>query len=492
MKFVEVTDLLEWLNKPTHLIRDGEYDDHQQKEKAIFWEWDLENNRLYLSPELRQLFGYGQDKPVPIEGFWHKHIHPEDLNKVINHFLDFINGLLSHYEQIFRVRSINGSYIWVQSAATLKRDDKGEVTWAKSYYTDVTTLKEQKGYTKLGSDKYRNLFQNSMIAMVRNDLATGDILEANDKFWDLFSISLDKRNATKCQDIIGEKHAKLIFDLLKNEGSIDNLELEIKDWGPTSLWISFGAILYEEEGVVDCIIKDITETKSSLIELQKVNFELDSFIYHSSHDLRSPLRSILGLIDVFRLEKDEKIKLECISKIKSSVKRLDSLVIDLLSISRNDRVNDPHVSINFMVEINSSITSYYYTRDNEGLEIITNIHQPVEFFSDLTRIRVILNNLISNAIKYRSRHKEYSYVKVDVTVDEEKAIIEIEDNGEGIEASKMPHIFDMFYRATEKSEGSGLGLYIVKKVADKLNAEIKVRSEELEGTNFKFVIPNTK
>ncbi|UII27778.1 ATP-binding protein [Fulvivirga maritima] len=492
MKFVQVTDLLERLDKPDFVIRQGEGADLKQEGKAIFWEWDFENNRLYFSPQMRQLFGYSPDEVIPMDGLWRKHIHPEDLNKVINHLVDFINGIITTYEQIFRVRPVTGKYLWMKSEATLKRNAEGEAIWAKAYYTDVTALKEQKGYTKLGGDKYRNLFQNSMIAMVRNDLTTGIILEANEKFWDLFFITVDERHRTKCQDIIGEKNSKIIYQLLKEGGSIDDLELEIKGWGRSSLWISFGAILYEEEGVVDCIIKDITETKSSLIELQKVNFELDSFIYHSSHDLRSPLRSILGLIDVFRLEKNEKVKAECIAKIESSVKRLDALVIDLLSISRNDRINDPHMSINFMVEINSSITSYYYTRDNEGLEIVTNVHQPIEFYSDLTRIRIILNNLISNAIKYRSKHKDYSYIKVDVQVDEEKAVLEIEDNGEGIEASKLPHIFDMFYRATEKSEGSGLGLYIVKKVADKLNAEIQVRSEELEGTNFKFVIPNTK
>ena len=69
--------------------------------------------------------------------------------------------------------------------------------------------------------------------------------------------------------------------------------------------------------------------------------------------------------------------------------------------------------------------------------------------------------------------------------------MKVEDNGEGIEESKLPHIFDMFYRATEKSEGSGLGLYIVKKVADKLEASILVESQELEGTTFKVTIPNT-
>jgi signal transduction histidine kinase len=170
------------------------------------------------------------------------------------------------------------------------------------------------------------------------------------------------------------------------------------------------------------------------------------------------------------MENDQEMQEECIDKIQASVKKLDHLVIELLSISRNDRVNDPFTEINLLQEINSSIASYYNATDTRNLEITSKILQPVSFSSDATRIRIILNNLISNAIKYRSFRKELSVIHIDVKVDEEHAVIKISDNGEGIQESKLPNIFDMFYRATERSEGSGLGLYIVKKVADKLNA----------------------
>ena len=110
--------------------------------------------------------------------------------------------------------------------------------------------------------------------------------------------------------------------------------------------------------------------------------------------------------------------------------------------------------------------------------------------SDATRLRIILNNIISNAIKYRSFDKDNSFIRIEVVVSEKECKLTIEDNGEGIEESKLPHIFDMFYRATVKSTGSGLGLYIVKKVIDKLKASIEVDSEEMEGTTFTIIIPN--
>ena len=255
-------------------------------------------------------------------------------------------------------------------------------------------------------------------------------------------------------------------------------------------WVTFSGVLYREEKFIEAVIKDITETKENLLELQKVNFELDNFVYHASHDLRSPLRSILGLVNLLRMEETTKDQQNCIELIEGSIKRMDKLVVDLLSISRNNRVNDPQTHLSFVTEINNSITNFYHASKNSNLNIVVQVFQAVPFVSDLTRIRIILNNLISNAIKYRSFDREQSFIKITVRVNEEKAVIVIEDNGEGIPESKVSSIFDMFVRASESSEGSGLGLYIVKDVIQKLNGKIELVSEENRGTTFTLEIPN--
>ena len=197
------------------------------------------------------------------------------------------------------------------------------------------------------------------------------------------------------------------------------------------------------------------------------------------------------MIDIYRNEDSIDVKEQCIDRIQTSILRLDDLVQELLSISRNDRVSDDHVVINLMDEINNSIESYYNATDTDNLSIITKVRHHKKFKSDATRVRIILNNIISNAIKYRSFDRVKSFIKIIAEVSEKEVNLTIEDNGDGIEHSKLPHIFDMFYRATEKSGGSGLGLYIVKKVADKLKATVDVSSQELEGTIFNITIPNT-
>ncbi|MEM1408499.1 MAG: ATP-binding protein, partial [Bacteroidota bacterium] len=104
----------------------------------------------------------------------------------------------------------------------------------------------------------------------------------------------------------------------------------------------------------------------------------------------------------------------------------------------------------------------------------------------------IFRNLISNAIKYVDPNKDDSFIKLNIVISSASAEIMIIDNGIGISEHTLPKIFDMFYRATESSEGSGIGLYIVKNAIDKLGGSIKINSAEKKGTTFKIKLPNQK
>lgn len=457
------------------------------------WDWDFENDVAFVSRPWKTMLGIDENELIHFNGLfsWQDLLHPDDKEHAIKVFNDYIEGKSDVYREKFRLRHSDGSYKWILSKAKVIYDNNGKPIRVSGSHTDITEQKHAADALRKSEEKYRNLFENSLVAMLRSHAETGEVMEANDKLWNLLGVPEGKRGRIKFDIFAEEKEKRKVISLLECNGAVDNLELQIKTYDNELIWVSFSAVLYEDEKVFECVLKDITQTKENLLELQKVNFELDSFVYHASHDLRSPLRSILGLIDLYRMETDAKIKQECIEKIKGSVHRLDDLVVELLSISRNDRVNDPYIPINLMVEINNSISSYYNASNTNGLEVITKVRQPIAFKSDLTRVRIILNNLISNAIKYRNFHKDRAFIRIEAIVTPEKAVIKVEDNGEGIAESKLPHIFDMFYRATEKSEGSGLGLYIVKKVADKLRAQIRVDSEELEGTKFTITIPNS-
>lgn len=455
------------------------------------WDWDFINNRRFVSKPWKTMLGLDGDMEVAtMHDLWESLLHPDDHERCTKYFDEFVNGNTENYRQEFRLRHANGSYRWILSKAKAIRDKNGEMIRLSGSHTDITERKIATDAVKRSEEKYRTLFENSLVGMFRTDFKTGQLLESNDKFWEILGTT--KKDSLRTVDFYkSPKDREFVLNTVKDTGEAKNVELELKRYDGELIWVSFSIKHYPDEGVLETVLIDITETKNNLLELQKVNFELDSFVYHASHDLRSPLRSVLGLIDLYRLEDDPKVRDQCIERIEGSIKRLDDLVQELLSISRNDRVSDSHTELNLIVELNNSISSYYNATDTKGLAIRTKVKHDKKFMTDATRLRIILNNIISNAIKYRSFHKEESYININAEVTEKELVMSIEDNGEGIEESKLPHIFDMFYRATEKSTGSGLGLYIVKKVADKLGATIDVESVELEGTNFKIIVPNT-
>jgi signal transduction histidine kinase len=129
----------------------------------------------------------------------------------------------------------------------------------------------------------------------------------------------------------------------------------------------------------------------------------------------------------------------------------------------------------------------FATPTGKAVEKIISVHQEQPFYSDRWRLKVILNNIISNAIRYRNGRDPVIKVNVDVT--DQGAAVSIEDNGKGIAKEHLKNVFRMFYRATDDGAGSGLGLYIVKETIDKLNGSILIDSEEGKGTTVRLLIP---
>lgn len=228
-------------------------------------------------------------------------------------------------------------------------------------------------------------------------------------------------------------------------------------------------------------------------ELLKINSELDTFVYNISHNLRAPLLSALGLVRLAKMEAGsanfDSMPLYC-DKIEESVLKLDDTLKEILDYSRNARSDINFQVINFRRIIDDCFDKLKYLPGSSEIEKTVTVRGEGPFASDNYRIRVVFNNLISNALKYHDSSKAYKWIKIDIAVDRDLATITLTDNGLGIDKSYLPKIFQMFYRATEKSEGSGLGLYIVKENIEKLRGNIKVTSELKKGTAFEIILPN--
>ncbi|MDF9795005.1 signal transduction histidine kinase [Catalinimonas alkaloidigena] len=248
--------------------------------------------------------------------------------------------------------------------------------------------------------------------------------------------------------------------------------------------------------VIFGISQDITaqkEAEEQLLQqnlaLKKVNGELDQFVYSVSHDLRAPLSSVLGLIHIAREEEDHSTIMHYLDLQEKSILKLDSFIREIMDLSKNARLTIQKEAVDFQKLIDEIFEEQQYDQESHSIKKISEIDQTLDFYSDTRRIRVILRNLISNALRYANLNQPQPFVKVCVQVNRKGAKIAVEDNGVGIDNEHQARIYEMFYRANQNKSGSGLGLYIVKETVDKLNATIDVYSEPGKMTKFTVYLP---
>lgn len=226
------------------------------------------------------------------------------------------------------------------------------------------------------------------------------------------------------------------------------------------------------------------------VELTKINKELDRFVYSASHELRAPLTSILGLVDLAEMECEDPRILEYLSYMKKSINKLDETICKIKEHSINTRTELKWESINFITLINEIFDLLQFMEGGNKIERRINIKQDEDFFCDKFRLKVIFSNLVSNAIKYQNPKIEKPFIRIDVNVTSTYAEIEISDNGIGIREEFKDKVFDMFFRGTEQSVGTGLGLFIVGEKIETLKGTIALASTFGKGTTFTIRIPN--
>ena len=202
--------------------------------------------------------------------------------------------------------------------------------------------------------------------------------------------------------------------------------------------------------------------------------------------------SVLGLINLVQLEhkNSDQAMHNYFKMMQHSIHKLDETLKEILDYSRNARSALSISEVDICKMVGDSFERMKYMDGSGSMTKSVEARKDYPFFTDSYRLSVIINNLVSNAIKYRDIHKENHSLKVTAEVSGTDLNLTFVDNGIGIEKEFIPRIFEMFYRATERSEGAGLGLYIVRETVQKLHGNISVESQIGKGTTFRVTIPN--
>jgi signal transduction histidine kinase len=223
--------------------------------------------------------------------------------------------------------------------------------------------------------------------------------------------------------------------------------------------------------------------------LSKTNTELDRFVYSTSHDLRAPLTSVMGLINITERSQNPEDVTKYLAMMRDRVHSLDRFIKDITDYSRNNRLEIKKEKVNIVDLAQEVWENLKFTPEAENIKFEIDIPDDLTIDSDRSRLQVIIANLISNAVRYHDSRKREQYIRLRYQVSGRVFCIKIEDNGQGIDREYHTKIFDMFYRANEKSKGSGLGLYIVKEALMKLSGSIQLDSTPGLGTTITIKLP---
>lgn len=379
------------------------------------------------------------------------------------------------------------------------------------FLSEKYLLIRQKRLNKLTAD-LRTSQQRYKLALTGTNSGLWDWNILSDKIYhgprwkEMLGYSIDEFENVKIEAVFDLVHPK---DIERVKNAVQNhlekkLPFEIeyrirkKDGNYEWFYDSGKAIFNDKDEPIRMVGSIINVNERKLAEekiimqkdlLEKANAELDRFVYITSHDLKAPLLSIQGLIHLAEISEDKSEVEMCLKMMMERTKGLENFIADIIDYSRNVRIGLVSEEIELKKLIEKIYQDLFYLENVDKIDFKIDLEENLTFRSDEKRLNVILKNLIFNAVKYQNFDQKKPTISVSASEDGNNLELSVKDNGEGIDPEIQDKIYDMFFRASEKSSGSGLGLYIVKEMVNKLDGEIELKSDKGKGAEFTIRIP---
>lgn len=467
--------------------------------------YDIQENRgIYSNKNQADLLGYDEEEINTPNFIIDNMIYPDDKQMVIAHW-ERIKSLKDDEVTLIEHRAFHkdGTVKWFASREKVfMRDEQGNVKQYIGLTQDVSEWK------KAQANILRNEHQLEMAQEIGKfgsfvyEMKSGDFkttkqlnalldLEENASFDDYFNRIHNK----------DKKKYRLAVGKLLRYGETINLTVRFVRKNDEIGYFKVRAIAVQnKKNEIEQIIgtlQDVTEHKrieSELMKqndaLEKLNNELDTFVYSTAHDLRGPVSSALGLIQLIHNKHNSAETTTYVELQQKCLEKMDSFICNIILFSYNSRLPIKNVEIDFHKLIGEALFNLKYNENEDKVNVEISIHTKCPFVSDLSRLEIILQHLLSNAFRFADLTKENPYIKVEVKCQSKQMHITVADNGIGIEESFLPKVFDMLCKGTVKSAGSGIGLYIVKDFVLKLGGTVDIKSELKQGTTVTIVLPN--
>jgi PAS domain S-box-containing protein len=348
---------------------------------------------------------------------------------------------------------------------------------------------------KESEDKFEKAFKASSAGITITRLSDSRYTEVNDAFLQMIGCSREEvlhHSSTELGLIVNIKQREEVLKALIRDGSFKHMEMTVKRKSGELIEVlsSIETIQHGGEKFAINIIYDITELKHAQQKLEIANRELEAFTYSVSHDLRAPLRSIIGYSEILKEDFDPVLNDEGkrhLNKIQGNASKMGRLIDDLLAFSKlgKQELAKAHIHTDAMVEknIHDLVAS---TQTNA--EIMVDALAPS--FGDVSMLNQVWQNLISNAIKYSSK-KESPVIHIGSFPNDGEVVFYVRDNGAGFNMDYGHKLFGVFQRLhkTTEFEGTGVGLALTKRIIDKHGGRIWAEGKDGEGATFFFSLP---
>ncbi len=350
---------------------------------------------------------------------------------------------------------------------------------------------------------FNDISVNSIFTQVAVGVMLFDLnlkqITANRKFYEMMGVSEEEWNSY--QSIWNVTHPddrRKSRNMAKKlaSGEIDNYSLEKRYIHSSGriFWVQLTATLARnDEGkpnYIISVVQDITKRKKVEENLRFKKNELDMFVYRISHDLKGPVASMMGLHNLVQHEfKDNKQLSPYFTHYQDNIERLHGIIHNLLSLARmKDAKSNPEpIQLNDFIE--NIIKSLHHQPNIKHIRVENKISVDIVIHTDRNHLITVLQNLIENALKYNHTRVD-PFVVITHHRENDCDVIEVIDNGEGIPPEMQEKVFDMFSRNSTDTDGTGLGLYLVKNAAEKIDGQIELTSKVGVGTKFSLILPS--
>ena len=319
----------------------------------------------------------------------------------------------------------------------------------------------------------------------------------NEKACQLLNRTEDNLVGMHLADLFPKRQKKFVEGLLsaiQEEKHVYNLESQFKVKGKKSLPVSISFSMFETEvneiGFL-LIAKDMQHFLMTTDALKQKNEELETLVYRVSHDLKGPLASVTGLFQLLEHEEKTVENLEYyLNLIRESTAKLENTLSGLLEVGLSSNEGITQRKFNVRSNIEKLLGGFNAYPGREDVIFLLSANPDLTLSTEEQTFNSILQNLIENSIKYRKPYISDSVTKISARKYKNGIKIKVKDNGQGMSRQVQQRAFDMFYRGNQISQGSGLGLFIVKSNVQKLGGEIRIKSQIDHGTEMWIYLPN--